>query len=429
MCGIVGIAANSIDVSKEKFFQHLLMLDTQRGPHSTGVVSVGNHYTNNEVRWTKTVGTPWDLFECKEFKEMFKKVHKVLIGHNRWATKGAINSKNAHPFQHKHIVGVHNGTLVNQSLLDKSHKFDVDSDNLFYHLSENCIDTTISKVHGAYALVWFDENTKTLNILRNNERPLYLATFVDNTGIAWASEEWMLMIAAMKCGLKLNKATEVPTHLLHQWKVDAEGVIETTEHMRKVEPYAPPVYTPKYNNNHHYYPPKQRGVVDGHIEKKELIFEVHGESRLNGNYSYTFGKVVEGEHKGDVVRIYATGTSKLYSTLRKELNEGETYFKGESAYSYTDTYLEMKIHNISTLTINPMPEGWEPEEPIIINGIVYTPEEAKAKVVFGCSYCGHVPPVTEINDCVFSEYLGSIDFLCAECAEDNNVITLMQGVV
>ncbi|MSE24831.1 hypothetical protein GKC32_10305, partial [Lactobacillus curvatus] len=80
--------------------------------------------------------------------EMMRASLCVLMGHNRWATKGKINERNAHPFEHDHIIGAHNGTLRNQHLLPNHLDFEVDSDNIFHAMSTIGVDATIAKTSG-----------------------------------------------------------------------------------------------------------------------------------------------------------------------------------------------------------------------------------------------------------------------------------------
>src|SRR5690348_5835448 len=106
MCGIV-LVAGKISKNEEGAFKTLLELDTIRGPHSTGVLSVTH---DKIVTVAKSVGTPWDLYDTSSFRSLFSKSHTLLLGHNRYATVGAITKGNAHPFEHDNVVGVHNGT-------------------------------------------------------------------------------------------------------------------------------------------------------------------------------------------------------------------------------------------------------------------------------------------------------------------------------
>lgn len=238
MCGIVG-AVGDIDGKIDKVFKDLLQMDVLRGPHSTGVVAVAN---NDDVSYVKSVGVPQDLFDRKSFDTLMRPMKKVLIGHNRWATMGKVNSTNAHPFQHGLITGVHNGTLKNQSLLPDYKDFEVDSDNIYHAISEVGIFDTVERLHGAYALVYFDEADKTINFVRNDERPLYVCNVKERNVLLFASEAWMLFGACMRNGLDAINIREIPVDLLHYIPVDEKGkAMDLTLHTEAVDPYVPPV--------------------------------------------------------------------------------------------------------------------------------------------------------------------------------------------
>lgn len=194
MCGIVGVASNGPMTGQMKdFFQSLLFHGVVRGHHATGVAAIDT-LDRSLVVEKKAVASPEFLEEGEMMDNLFNIKHNfnIYIGHNRWATSGAKDDdKNAHPFIHGDIVGVHNGSLRNQTLLDDHKSFVVDSDNLFHQLNKTGLDDTLSKADGAFALVWYDKSDNTLNFIRNDERPLCVAK-LDNGCWVWASERGML---------------------------------------------------------------------------------------------------------------------------------------------------------------------------------------------------------------------------------------------
>src|SRR3546814_19849994 len=103
-----------------------------RSQDSTGICSV----TKNDNDWLtlKNVGNSYDMFSTKDFGDLMKRTHLMLFGHNRAATKGAVNQENAHPFNHGDIVGCHNGTLYNVTNLDAPKDLKVVSENIFYDM-------------------------------------------------------------------------------------------------------------------------------------------------------------------------------------------------------------------------------------------------------------------------------------------------------
>lgn len=194
MCGIVGVASNSpMTVQMKEFFQSLLYHDIVRGNHATGVAAID---TLDRSLCVEKRALPADLFLMVQpaMDNLFnhKYNYNIYIGHNRFATQGKKDEDaNAHPFVHGDIVGVHNGTLRDQKLLDDHKDFIVDSDNLYHHLNKNGLDDTLAKLDGAFSLVWYDKSNNTLNFIRNDERPMAIALLTNGCWV-WASEMGML---------------------------------------------------------------------------------------------------------------------------------------------------------------------------------------------------------------------------------------------
>lgn len=227
MCGIVGVAGN-LNAREKDMFQSLLTVCQLRGKHSTGAITVNN---SDKYDYVKRLGTPEFLIETKEYdRKIHSPLSKALIGHCRHATAGKVNMLNAHPFEHGHICGVHNGTLQGVYNMERFREFDVDSDWLYWYISEYGIEETIRNIDsdGAWALVWWDEKQETLNFLKNEKRPLYFTYSKGMNQMFWASEPWMLYMVERKIDLwdggdsKL-KFFSLPNDTLWSFKVNAYG--------------------------------------------------------------------------------------------------------------------------------------------------------------------------------------------------------------
>lgn len=197
MCGIVG-CIGKLTLKEEAAFADLLVMNAVRGFDSVGVAAVAVEAEPTIIKGTMF---PQELIKTEEYRKEMYKSHRCLIGHNRAATIGTVVPENAHPFRHGHITGVHNGTLNYRGDLVDNNKFSVDSDNLYYHLSEKGAEDMYANLHGAAALAWWDKDNQTFNMLRNKERPLWMRMNDAGTVLYFASEYEMLHAALARNGL------------------------------------------------------------------------------------------------------------------------------------------------------------------------------------------------------------------------------------
>lgn len=253
MCGIVGAIGN-INQKELKAFRDLLLFDVVRGQDSTGVVHVPTNTSVGQVSIHKDVGHPINLWEYSygyktnslfSDRGVINKPTKAVIGHNRAATMGSVTVDNAHPFKFGGVYGVHNGSLWSTAGLEGYH--DVDSKCIYETISKKGIDDTWPEVRGAAALVWWDEDTKRLCMIRNDERPLYTITNDDESCMFFASEAWMLNVALSRNGVKVDAKgsktykypEELPIHTLREFSATALGF--KMEEERPVKKYVSPI--------------------------------------------------------------------------------------------------------------------------------------------------------------------------------------------
>ena len=221
MCGIVGVAGN-IGIKGDKALKTLLILDSLRGVDSTGIAAIGR---DGDARVVKSIGNPFELLEHRMFQPALNRSNRAIIGHNRFATQGGVNRKNAHPFEFDSLVGVHNGTLRNKHKLADSAQFQVDSENLYHHIDKHGLKDALKDLDGAWSLVWWDNTTDSLNFLRNKERPMWITKSSDNEMMFWASEKWMLEVALTREGIKPQEIIETVEDMHYSFDINQKAEI------------------------------------------------------------------------------------------------------------------------------------------------------------------------------------------------------------
>lgn len=229
MCGIVGlfspVALNNTEIDA---FKSLLAADIIRGSHATGVIKV-NTMTNTVATHKRALDAYDFLAEAGTKEFLDKERGNILIGHNRYATMGdKADHANAHPFQEGPITMVHNGGQSSYSLeLLEGHKeLAVDSHMVARTIATHGIKKAVTEhLDGAFTLVWYNSEERTLNFIRNAERPLWLAKV--NGNLVWASEKPMLDLLWARAGTRTTKYTDTPIELpintLVTFKFDAAG--------------------------------------------------------------------------------------------------------------------------------------------------------------------------------------------------------------
>jgi len=255
MCGIIGAYRKAtLTFEERKMIRSMLVAGTVRGFDSTGIAYPVDDGKAGFVK--QAVMGPWFVFS-KEVSDILdhKTGNQWIIGHNRAATQGAVNGRNAHPFQRvsegREITMVHNGTLHGNTY----GKFEVDSEWICDLLATVGLQETIDTIDGAYALVWHDSQDNSLNFIRNHERPLSIAFDPVTGAAAWASEAEMLtwmLIRHHKQGYKIRSLPTM-THL----KIDVATGNVTEVFVQKK--YRPVVAT--YHGRHNYHGYWEEDVV------------------------------------------------------------------------------------------------------------------------------------------------------------------------
>lgn len=182
----------------------------------------------NPVRIRKLPVPGYFFVADKIAREMFNAADSALltVGHNRAATYGTISADNAHPFWHGNaknndlVVGVHNGSLTNFYTKDD---FEVDSDWLYHEIYTEGASKALGDINGAYALVWWEQETNRVRIACNGERSIYWAPVRGSNMLVIGSEHNMAYDLAYRNGIVLEQFKYPEKGYIYSWELDKKG--------------------------------------------------------------------------------------------------------------------------------------------------------------------------------------------------------------
>ena len=188
MCGLFGFIGQS-NLRSSLLLQALAIADETRGRHSTGIVA----QSSDRIFMHKKAlaGTRFVSEGYTEF--LFETEYNIAVGHNRHATAGEINDKNAHPFllkldEKKWAYGCHNGIVGNKEKIAK--KFKIKEHPVDSHVALNAITALVrrgAEVEDAieevtsfisrdadFTFIWVHGPRREVYMWRSPDRPLVI---------------------------------------------------------------------------------------------------------------------------------------------------------------------------------------------------------------------------------------------------------------
>jgi len=254
MCGLFGTFGPGVCSADVRVFYEGIQTIFLRGPHSTGIGFWDTHHPG--LDWIKTAQNSVDFLQNKEVRKKLEGIKDplVLMGHARFATRGAITSKNAHPFQHKKVLLAMNGTLQNITGMNDFNKYEVDSDAASWHMNEYGLIPTLKSLQGPFALTWLDGNKRTFNIVRNYGRDLFYAKHPHRATWYYSSEakhlDWILTRNENNVNKREWDIKEVKPHTLLQYRFDDRGILHVVDLDKELFPNFHHRSSQKEDNTH-----------------------------------------------------------------------------------------------------------------------------------------------------------------------------------
>ena len=184
MCGIFGFVGKS-SWKTSVLLQALCITDEVRGKHSTGIVIQSDRcfLVKRSLRGKEFVAQG-------HARLLFKKDYGIALGHNRYATSGRINDRNAHPFGVRvnggWNFGVHNGVVGGVKSIARRYgvgKTSVDSEAAFRAIARlqnrgldvvDAIDDVTESISrdADFAFAYLNTAENALYLWRSPDRPL-----------------------------------------------------------------------------------------------------------------------------------------------------------------------------------------------------------------------------------------------------------------
>lgn len=323
MCGLFGFSG-SPNTLNPIILKSLALVSQNRGTHSTGWAT--------DSMLDKFAGSARFFITIADMPPMDS---TEIIGHTRYATKGAKTDENAHPFKFEGLVGAHNGTISNYLKLKSQYSISdkVDSQVALRLIEMKGLDDAIREFEGTYAFSFIDENG--LNLYRW-DKPLWVGE--RDGALYYASLEEYLTPWGIENIRQLDENTH---YIISEGEIEERKLDFTPKRERKTVGYqysnsrysGNPYHTPKtrssYTNDECMltYQGSQYSVEKGDIEEQGYIF-------LYKSRSYDW----YGKRNGDTIKLlrsYRYGDENKGKALGISYNfkVANEYAKFISAYS------------------------------------------------------------------------------------------------
>lgn len=259
MCGIFGFTGRS-SWKTSVLLQALCIADEVRGTHSTGLViqMAGNsfHMSKKALRGKSYVARGYCSF-------LFNNKYGIALGHNRFATTGAVNDRNAHPFAirmgtKKWNFGVHNGIVGNKEIIARDYgvrNHEVDSAVALAAIGKlqscgcsvaDAIEEVTNFISPAadFAFAYLNSEEKAVYLWRSSERPLVIIDarklglgrwFCSTAEIFTAA--WNLLRGALGDLRKVSKFDALP-YRLYRVVDDGQFEVESIRDMKHTSKFS-----------------------------------------------------------------------------------------------------------------------------------------------------------------------------------------------
>jgi glucosamine 6-phosphate synthetase-like amidotransferase/phosphosugar isomerase protein len=349
MCGLLAIISKkSIGFLEKdfKFFTEAIYVNAVRGQDSTGIFSISE---KGNISLIKDNIKSSNFIETTDYKNFLKDniySSRILVAHNRAATKGNVTAENAHPFLYEDTVLVHNGTIQNhQSIANTA----TDSEALTQKIAKTD-HKSLEEIHGAYALIYYKAKEKILSVIRNEDRPLYIISTpeLDIIGSESGMLEW-LVYRHYRIELK---AKYFEPYLYYYWDLTnlKEGLF-SGEKIKKPEKPSN-VYTYEsffFKNKKH----KEDNYKNDHIINKEKSIFRNDIYLLNvNNIDYKEDKIYFDCSSPDYKEVKFIGVIYYQTSNDYEKLKNITYLYGRVLYSLlsdTNTIYVYPVTNVLNL--------------------------------------------------------------------------------
>lgn len=258
MCGIFGILNVRANLNSDSFLKDAFLASMVRGVDSSGILYANLTNHKYEVQKLPVPGLYFveDNY-ASSLMEATCKANSMALCHVRAATVGKIALSNAHPFEAEDeegytTIGVHNGTLTGWKSRKDAKHFDVDSEWALHRIASDGVEA-FKDFSGAYAFVWWGgRDTDILHMARNDQRPLHIV-FLENGGMAWASEAGMLYWLLERNNIKMDgPVLSLDEDKLYKFPVDNPKKFTKEDIPSPVSSGRITTSYTSYNQNHYY---------------------------------------------------------------------------------------------------------------------------------------------------------------------------------